>query len=689
MQVRSIGARIRFGAAVILTLGPAAILGYLGYRSVAERERVLRTNYTAASVLIRDRWLAEIAALEASPIAERPSATASAADPASLQPWLRGLRTNRPWLVDPFIAGGDGRIVTSEVWTTGQSAEIDEAPAGAFAAALAAAEACEFRRVALDCAIEQYRRAAGAAARPEQRALALFLIARTLWKLERHDEAVDAFSRVASVPADLRGAQGLPFAALARFRLVESFHTLGRVAATERAAAELVRHLIDHPWNVADGYGYYVRRAIAAGTTLDETLRIAAAARLGDVATIEWIQAQVRPQLALAGHTAHGAVTRVVAPHPAKPAVLVAARALPVKADGSAATLGFSFDADYIAGPLLASVLRGVDLGTNIRAEIVGRGGAGSDRGQTGVRPGSDRGQTPVLGVAEIGPLFPGWRVAIVDGSGLTIQQRTARERRGYGALVTATLLVLLAGVILTTRAWSRQAELARLQTDFVSNVTHELKTPLALIRMFGETLESGMVQDESRRREFSAIIRRESERLTHLIDNVLDTAGIDAGTKPFTPESGDLGALVREVLDAYAPLFSRLGFDVTAKLPEDPVTVSFDRHAVTQALVNVIQNAIKYSADVRRIDIAMSVSGSEVQLSVADAGIGIAQAEIGRIFERYYRAGAGGTSRPSGSGLGLSLVKHTMEVHGGRVDVTSAPGRGSTFTLVFLQGAA
>ena len=200
---------------------------------------------------------------------------------------------------------------------------------------------------------------------------------------------------------------------------------------------------------------------------------------------------------------------------------------------------------------------------------------------------------------------------------------------------------------------------------------------------MFGETLESGIVTDEARRLEFYAIIRRESDRLTHLINNVLDVAKIDAGTKQYTLTAGDVAAVVREAIDAYRPLFDRLGFAVDVILPGAPAFVSKDRDVIAQALVNLFQNVIKYSTDVKIVSVAVTVQGGLVRVSVADRGVGIAGGDVARIFDRHFRIHAPSHGGSPGSGLGLPIVKHAVEAHGGRVEVESAPGRGSTFTLV------
>lgn len=183
-------------------------------------------------------------------------------------------------------------------------------------------------------------------------------------------------------------------------------------------------------------------------------------------------------------------------------------------------------------------------------------------------------------------------------------------------------------------------------------------------------------------------MIRRESERLTHLINNVLDLGRIDAGTKRYAFKRENLAVTVREALGAYRPLFDRLGFRIESHLPSDPVTVTMDRDAIVQALINLFQNVIKYSGDRQHVSVSLEVDRDWARVSVTDRGIGIAPAEIPKIFEPYYRIPTDRSSTAPGSGLGLSLVKHAVEAHGGRIDVRSTPGEGSVFTLLLpLEG--
>ena len=274
---------------------------------------------------------------------------------------------------------------------------------------------------------------------------------------------------------------------------------------------------------------------------------------------------------------------------------------------------------------------------------------------------------------------------------GIRLQLRS-RERSIEGSIRRWTLakfaviggidLMLGAGLFLVYTNVRRELELARLKSDFVANVSHELKTPLALIRLFAETLELGRVSGEEKARHYHRVINNESQRLTQLINNILDFSRIEAGRKEYRLARTDLAAVVRDVVEAYRFPIEQLGFSLELHVEEDLPELSLDREAVSQALINLINNALKYSRDEKRIRIEARRAGDGLLVAVADRGIGIAKSEHHKIFEKFYRAEDSLVHETKGSGLGLSLVKHIVEAHGGRVEVDSAPGRGSTFSL-------
>jgi signal transduction histidine kinase len=271
-----------------------------------------------------------------------------------------------------------------------------------------------------------------------------------------------------------------------------------------------------------------------------------------------------------------------------------------------------------------------------------------------------------------------------------SIEQEVRRLAITKTALIGFIDLMLLAGLALVWANVRRELRLSRLKSDFVANVSHELKTPLALIRLFAETLELGRVPTEEKKQQYHRIINKESRRLTQLINNILDFSRIEAGRKEYRPVRTDLAAVVRDVVDAYRFQIEQQGFALRVDVAEDLPEMELDPEALSQALINLLNNAIKYSPDEKSIAVSARRAGDRVLVSVADHGIGIPKAEQKRIFEKFYRAESSVVHTTKGSGLGLALVQHITEAHGGNVEVTSAPGEGSTFTLSFpVRGEA
>ena len=288
------------------------------------------------------------------------------------------------------------------------------------------------------------------------------------------------------------------------------------------------------------------------------------------------------------------------------------------------------------------------------------------------------------------GEALPAWRVALYQPAGGSPQAVVRRQVMIFTAAFVLLLVVIVWGLAATYRVVRRESEMARLKSDFVANVSHDLKTPLSLIRMFAETLELGRVADDATRREYYGIITRESERLTRLLDNVLDFSRIEGGRQRYDIVPSAVEPLVQEVLEAFRYPLVQQAFKVDVAIQPDLPEVPLDPGAIKQALANLVDNAIKYSGERRRLGVSVVRAGDMVGIEVADEGIGIPSAELPRIFEKFYRIGRSETQGRRGSGVGLALVEHIVKAHGGRVSVDSRPGEGSRFTLWLpLSGGA
>jgi len=284
-------------------------------------------------------------------------------------------------------------------------------------------------------------------------------------------------------------------------------------------------------------------------------------------------------------------------------------------------------------------------------------------------------------------PPFSNWKAAI----GLKNTNLDELARDSFLQSAGATLLVLLflfCGIALTIRATDREARLAQAKSNFVSNVSHELKTPLSLLSLFSEILELGRVNSEEKKTEYYRIIRHESLRLNKMIDNILDFSKIEAGRKTYNFADGDMAEVIENVLASYRYQIITSGFDIQTNIQPDLPPVLIDRDAMTQAISNLLDNAIKYSGEVKQLSITIETLGDNLSIEIADQGIGIPRAEQTKIFEKFYRVGDGLVHDVKGSGLGLSLVKHIIEAHHGTISVESEVGKGSRFTILLPLSA-
>ena len=226
--------------------------------------------------------------------------------------------------------------------------------------------------------------------------------------------------------------------------------------------------------------------------------------------------------------------------------------------------------------------------------------------------------------------------------------------------------------------------ELNRLKTEFVSTVSHELRTPLTSLQGLAEILRSGKLKDAAGRDQVLDLMAAESGRLSRLLRNILDYGSIEREARVYDLRPTVVQSVVRDALGLFRLAGTSSGFVFREDLPEGPLTLSLDRDAAEQALINLIDNAMKYSRERREVEVRVVEGGTNVLVQVRDHGIGVSAADRDRIFEAFYRSAEAGRHDPKGVGLGLKIVRHIMAGHGGSVRVDPAPGEGTVFTLVF-----
>jgi len=274
------------------------------------------------------------------------------------------------------------------------------------------------------------------------------------------------------------------------------------------------------------------------------------------------------------------------------------------------------------------------------------------------------------------------WRLQVRPRQPAVLQADLVRRQKLYVALFVAVMALLVLGSYLTGRTVRKELEIARLKSDFVSVVSHEFRSPLTSVRQLGEMLMRGRVPSEERRQQYYELITSESDRLARLMERVLDFSRMEEGRKQYRFEPLDTTAWLRALAQDFQAEVAAQGVSIEAVVPEELPVLVADREALTSAVQNLLDNAVKYSPDCRTVWLEAQPADRSLIIRVRDRGMGIAEQDRKHIFEKFYRGGSETSRRVKGVGLGLSLVKQIAAAHGGSVLVESRPGQGSTFTI-------
>jgi signal transduction histidine kinase len=274
-------------------------------------------------------------------------------------------------------------------------------------------------------------------------------------------------------------------------------------------------------------------------------------------------------------------------------------------------------------------------------------------------------------------------RTASDTGLPWTVVVETGSRRSVWLAGLGVLALLVIVGTYAILRAVARELAVARLQSDFVSAVSHEFRTPLTSLRQLTEILNDGRVASEDRRRTYYQALARQTERLHQLVESLLDFGRMEAGTSPYRLEPLDACALVRSVVEQFESEAEGRGYHVELDVNGTTATVDGDREALTNALWNLLDNAVKYSLECRTVWVDVERDEARLAIRVRDRGLGIPREEQKDIFRKFVRGADAKAQNIKGTGIGLAMVDHIVKAHGGEVRLQSEPGAGSTFTLL------
>jgi signal transduction histidine kinase/tetratricopeptide (TPR) repeat protein len=677
----------------ILIMVPCAILSYMSLRSINQKADNLRAKYKGTVGLVRDKLESEVIRNEANLRNSVTELFLESDNDANLKLYLRNIESENPAFKHLFLVNTDGGLISSSVslaWNKipDPSPLINPQAITNFNIA----EKAEFIRKDYVDAIRYYQMAWTHTKSSQEHALLLSRIGRCYFKTGQYKSGINEYKKILELENEGMFIGEIPAAIIALSQIIDGYKALNSEREQYNAVVELYQQLLDYPWDLLGGdYLYYLKSASAeirkyevtdininsAGRTI-ENLKLLENRLLEQIRFMEFINQNILPEIEY--EINRGALSELqslsISQIEYDSTLQIGFFKLPSAFQQSElSALGYQFNKDYILSTLFPDILTSVELGKDVSVGILG------DKDSL-LYIQHNYTVSNYLVADNFSKLFVNWKVALFDKEGKSIEQLVGKEKQLYLMLFAGIIIVMLIGIVVMVRAVIHESEISRMKSEFVSNVSHELKTPLALIRLFGETLESGIVSDEKKRQEFYSIIRKESERLTHLINNVLDFSRMDTGVKEYNFKEADLIEVVRSTLEAYKFHIRDNGFKIESELPDESITLKIDKDAISQVLLNLLNNAVKYSEERKYILIKVCKNSTSALISVADHGVGIPKEEVKKIFNKFYRVSNAKTSETRGTGLGLTLAKHVIQAHGGSIEVESEIGQGSRFTV-------
>jgi signal transduction histidine kinase len=280
--------------------------------------------------------------------------------------------------------------------------------------------------------------------------------------------------------------------------------------------------------------------------------------------------------------------------------------------------------------------------------------------------------------------LASGTRLALVAKGEDPLEAISSKSLLIYYVLLGSVIVLIAFGIVFILRDISREERIAVMKSEFIANVSHEIKTPIATIRTLSENLNEGWVTGQEQQREYFHLIEREAQRLTHLVENILDFSRVDRGKKTYRTEVTSIRDATEKAIERFRLLVDGQGVAIKENIKSNLPPCNLDVEAYEQALLNLLDNAVKYSRNEKVVEVSARLQNNAILVAVTDHGIGIRKKDSERIFDKFYRAPLQDGRNIPGSGIGLTLVKETIEAHAGTIEVESEVGKGSTFTLSF-----
>jgi signal transduction histidine kinase len=521
-------------------------------------------------------------------------------------------------------------------------------------------------------------------------------IARCLTKLKSYRQAINNYSKISNDYPESTTSSRLPLALIAGLQIVDCYQKLGDATNSLKSSLNLYRDILQKPWSLnEDQFKIYSSLAEETITRIFsenpkdfpleeykkefEHLKIMHQSRIDQWQIINDIKQDIIPELRRRLSQAKG-----YSPSPIRHSkaiedrnFLISAVMIPDESGkNSSGLLGLKIKNEYLKDDVLSEIIENIQFGENTNLVISNLSGQ--------VLLGNKDQAAPPPAITEFfEDNFPPWRIELfaskTGGLGL-IELKNSY----YFWTILTLIIVLIFGAFLIVRTISHEVEVLKIKSDFVSSVSHEFKTPLTSIKALAERLKEGKVKDQSKAEQYFLVISQDTEKLTRLVKNILDFSKIEEGKKEYEFVETDVAQFIAQQIENFRKIEIQKGVKIHAQIPKDIPHLFVDRDALSQAIINLLDNASKFSADKKEIYVNVKSDTENVIIEVKDQGIGIPQDEINKIFDKFYQGKSTLRHSVTGTGLGLTLVRHIVEAHGGRISVESKVGQGSTFSLIF-----
>jgi len=575
-------------------------------------------------------------------------------------------------------------------------ADSPKASDASLAARIRRAEAFEFVDRNFRAAAALYRELSTLAAGRNLQAEMLTCQARCLQKAAVYDEAVRVYVRIAGEYSNCLTPSRLPLGLLARLQTIECYERSRDSQGAAKHALDAYRELLKKPSALSeDQFKTYIS---LVGESIDTVLSGEKGAQVSEefrkeYADLKKLQSDRMKEWAAAGLLRKEVIPELVrslsqseaySPNPYRLSRNVGGRDLLLLAawipdrtgEGMVGIVGVQLNSDYLLKGVLPEALGNVQLNDGMEvvlADLAGRALSGK-RNTPAALP---------LVTEYFEDNFPPWKIELFQtpAKGLEILDL----RRNFYFWTILTLIVVLAfGAFLIARTIAHEMEVLKIKSDFVSSVSHEFKTPLTSIRALMERLVDGKVRDPGKMDQYFSIIVQDTDKLTRLVNNLLDFSKIEEGKKEYVFSDTNIVRIATEQVERFKKEQASSSPDMRLEITGEIPTLLADADALSRALANLLSNAVKFTPPGKAIRVGLSSDGENVVLEVEDEGIGIHADEVGKVFEKFFQGKNVLDQSVKGTGLGLTLVKHIVEAHGGRILVESRLGLGSKFSMVF-----